>query len=874
MLSISLPLSTPDYLLSLARADYYTAGGEPPGQWFGSGAQALGLTGTVKPKVLRQLFRGLSPDGQRKLVRNAVGTRLPERNPPGSNPAQGKDPGKGAAVVDAPVQEVGKGVGKRVVDGKAPTRTGDKVPAKDMSTGEADGQPGGKKAPDLLVIRERQGGWDLTFSAPKSVSALFAIAPPSERETILQSQEAAVKKTLADLEKEIGFSRRGPGGILQVPAKLAFALYLHVTSRAQDPQIHSHCVLLNVGVREDGTTGTIVSQKVFRWKMLAGALYRVNLARELRSRLGLSLRTEKTWFQIEGVPAALMEAFSKRRKEVLAELDRMGKSDAVSAEQATRATRKGKELTPRQELYTAWESLAEKTLGRGLSFVPGLFQKEPLRRAPLQLNATVDELLKQRSFFSREQFLLKLAHQHQTGGQPTDRIIRGGDRMLRNLVDLGVHDGVRLYTAPWVLEEEKRLLAAIEAKRDDRTHRLPTYKITPFAAKLSEEQQSALLHIVGTAGEVKVLQGWAGTGKSTLLSAARKTWEASGFNVLGAAYSGQAARGLADASGISSHTVDRLLYQWAKDESAVQRLNDKSILIVDEASMLDTLRLSAVVKAVREAGARLVLVGDEKQLPPIQGCAPFAEIGRRLGRSELRDIRRQKNGLLKLVVEELADGSVSKALDLLRRDKMIRVHENTDAARDALVADWHKAKGQRLMLAATREEVDDLNARAQAMRAKNGELELPYFTKDGRWFRRYDKLMFTRNDRMMNVQNGTVGTLIAFNPFSRVATIRVEDRHVFVPIGQYRNLELAYCMTVHKAQGATVDHAFVLWSDTMQSREMTYVQASRARHQTQFYLTQEQAGDDFRDVVKSMERRVMREMAVTKERAVNLSPSI
>jgi conjugative relaxase-like TrwC/TraI family protein len=156
------------------------------------------------------------------------------------------------------------------------------------------------------VIRERQGGWDLTFSAPKSVSALFAIAPPSKRETILQSQEAAVKKTLADLEKEIGFSRRGPGGILQVPAKLAFALYLHVTSRAQDPQIHSHCVLLNVGVREDGTTGTIVSQKVFRWKMLAGALYRVNLARELRSRLGLSLRTEKTWFQIEGVPAALM----------------------------------------------------------------------------------------------------------------------------------------------------------------------------------------------------------------------------------------------------------------------------------------------------------------------------------------------------------------------------------------------------------------------------------------------------------------------------------------------------------------------------------------------------------------------------------------
>ena len=122
MLSISAPLSTPDYVLSLARADYYTGGGEPPGRWFGSGAQALGLTGIVKPTVLRRLFRGLSPDGKRELVRNAV-----------KAPKSGRD------------QKAAKHEKKESV-------------SKEPSAGE------------------RQGGWDNTFSAPKSVSARFAMA--------------------------------------------------------------------------------------------------------------------------------------------------------------------------------------------------------------------------------------------------------------------------------------------------------------------------------------------------------------------------------------------------------------------------------------------------------------------------------------------------------------------------------------------------------------------------------------------------------------------------------------------------------------------------------------------------------------------------
>ena len=122
MLSISAPLSPPDYLLRLARADFYTAGGPPPARRFGSGAQALGLPGTADPTVLRRLFPRVSLEGKDQLVRNAV-----------KAPKSGRD------------RKAAKHERKESV-------------TKDPSAGE------------------RQGGWDNTLSAPKSASARFAMA--------------------------------------------------------------------------------------------------------------------------------------------------------------------------------------------------------------------------------------------------------------------------------------------------------------------------------------------------------------------------------------------------------------------------------------------------------------------------------------------------------------------------------------------------------------------------------------------------------------------------------------------------------------------------------------------------------------------------
>src|SRR5262245_27980884 len=125
---------------------------------------------------------------------------------------------------------------------------------------------------------DHQPGWDLTFSCPKSVSVLWSQAEESERRVIQEAQAAAVREALDYLQDVAAFTRRGKGGHTQERTKLLVASFDHGTSRAQDPQLHTHCLILNVGVRADGTTGTILSEPFYRHKLAAGAMYRAELA--------------------------------------------------------------------------------------------------------------------------------------------------------------------------------------------------------------------------------------------------------------------------------------------------------------------------------------------------------------------------------------------------------------------------------------------------------------------------------------------------------------------------------------------------------------------------------------------------------------------
>lgn len=205
----------------------------------------------------------------------------------------------------------------------------------------------------------RQSGWDLTFSAPKSVSVFWSQASETTRYQVQQAQQMAVEAALSYLQDTAGLTRRGAGGAKLERAPLIFACFEHSTSRELDPQLHTHAILLNLAMRRDGTTGTIVTNEIFRNKMAAGALFRAELASQLRDRLGLEFESGRDSFELRGVPRDLCQAFSKRSAQIRGQLQAWGKDSAEAAKAANFETRKKKVHISRPKLFEAW-----RTVGR------------------------------------------------------------------------------------------------------------------------------------------------------------------------------------------------------------------------------------------------------------------------------------------------------------------------------------------------------------------------------------------------------------------------------------------------------------------------------------------------------------------------------
>jgi conjugative relaxase-like TrwC/TraI family protein len=191
-----------------------------------------------------------------------------------------------------------------------------------------DTEPGQPPPKEPLVQnagkKHRQAGWDLTFSAPKSVSVAWTQGKREVRDSIQRLHHQAIAETLQFAEATLAQSRTGHAGQGELVAvKLVAAVFEHGTSRAADPQLHSHAVLMNLGVDEDGQTRSIVSKTIFQNKMLLGVMYRAHLAHLLFVELGLAAQCKGTAFELKGVPEDLIEHYSKRRQEICLDLIRL-----------------------------------------------------------------------------------------------------------------------------------------------------------------------------------------------------------------------------------------------------------------------------------------------------------------------------------------------------------------------------------------------------------------------------------------------------------------------------------------------------------------------------------------------------------------------
>jgi len=363
---------------------------------------------------------------------------------------------------------------------------------------------------------------------------------------------------------------------------------------------------------------------------------------------------------------------------------------------------------------------------------------------------------------------------------------------------------------------------------------------------LSTAQRDALDHVTRR-GDLALLVGYAGTGKSALLGVAREAWETQGYRVRGAALSGMAAESLEGGSGIASRTIASLEHAWARDRDT---LGPRDVLVVDEAGLVGSRQLARVIGHAHAAGAKVVMVGDAEQLQAIEAGAAFRALAERHGAYELTEVRRQHVDWQRDATRQLATGRTVQALAAYANAGAVHGHDDPDGARRAVVEGWWTAKTEapgssQVMLAYTRDDVAALNGLArERMQAAGalGEDHRVETTRGARIFAEGERVVFLRNERELGVKNGTLGTVEQLGETQM--TVRLDDgRRVAFDHKAYTDLDHGYATTIHKSQGVTVDQAHVLASGYL-DRHATYVALSRHRQAVALHYDRETFADE------------------------------
>ncbi|MEO0851886.1 MAG: MobF family relaxase [Cyanobacteria bacterium J06648_11] len=802
MLSIGLvSMSQERYYTDLSREDYYTEGGEPEGRWFGEGARQLRLQGQVEKEHLSAMFRGFAPDGEQRLVRNA-----------GSE--------------------------------------------------------------------TRRAGFDLTFNAPKSVSVLFAQVGDEHRRLVREAQAEAVKAALSYIEGAAAQVRLGRDGVDVESAGLAVAMFEHSSARlvpgqpVPDPHLHTHAVVVNAGLTASGRSATLDSRALLRHKMAAGVLYRAELFRQLEVRLGLTASRRKKFCELDAVPQELIDEFSKRRRAIERELDERGITEYGKAtDDAALRTRTVKPSVDRQRFIEEWQRIGQQhgfsMSARDLELA---LDGAPTRDVPTLVAEGVERAISrvtgQQSHFAEREFVRALADELEDKGLGADVVLAGAQAYFQNedIVRVGEQQGEQRFTTREMLELERQLLGDAQdlVRRSHRVRSEHIDRALESRESITREQHAAFLHV--TQGRsLSLVRGVAGSGKTYMLEAAREAWEAEGLEVVGAALAATAAKRLEEGSGIASSSLHKLIFDLRKGS---RKLTEKSVVVVDEAAMVGTRQLGELITWVHSANAKLVLVGDDRQLQAIDAGAPFASMGKRFGAAEMSEIRRQKQAWAREAVHEFSRGEAKKALRRYAERGLVQVLDSKAEAFGTLTEDFLEAAedvgfSETMALTGTRAEARRLNRDIQLLRRARSELSEERVELEGELFHIGDRVLFKKNSPKLGVLNGDRGEVVSLS--EQEITVRLDDGQritIHEEEADLTKLQLGYASTTHAAQGATVDRALVLAGGSMQDREATYVQASRAREETRIYADRVTAGDEeLEELARVMERSRAKELA-------------
>lgn len=703
---------------------------------------------------------------------------------------------------------------------------------------------------------EHQIGFDLVFSAPKSVSVLFGLSEPDVRQKVEAAHHAAVTKTLDYIENNIVSIRTGEKVCreFKVTKRCLWSLFCHSNSRSGDMQLHTHALLLNLSEVSPGNFKCIDTQSLFKHKKVMGAMYRAELAHQLVKILGVEIDEEGDFFSVRGIPQKLCNLFSKRSNDIAEALEKAGliNSNAKLKNTVAVHTRDRKAHVSREVLYQRWKNEAEEHTKQKISICR---DNKVTNKNLYDFRVDIlSDVTKNHSVFEYRNLLEVSCIYAQWVGVGSDMALQFVERVLneKEVVTLEHPALGKCYTTQQQIDLERKFYREALDYAQLSTHGsdLGASKLSHASIELNHEQQSAYEAICKNHRNLELVNGKPGAGKSYLMRAVADSYRVQGYTLQGCALAGSAADELHKSSGIPSQTIESLLNDL---EGGRKTLKENCLLVIDEAGMVGVNKLAELLDYAFDAGSKIVLIGDFKQLGPIDCGNVFKRLIDHINPHELNGIQRQKQLIDRQNVEKIGNGQVGEVLHNLKERGLLVFNRDQVACKFQLVSDWLvEAKNnlkESVMLASARYDVFDLNLIARARLQEEGavveiELKITNHADESFYLAEGERIMFRQNSKDLGVKNGTLGTVVGLIQLrSNSIGLRVytdDDRLVEFKLSEYNAIEYGYAMSVHKSQGKTIDHAFVWLNDKFINRELNYVQMSRSRQETKVYSASSQ----------------------------------
>jgi conjugative relaxase-like TrwC/TraI family protein len=696
-------------------------------------------------------------------------------------------------------------------------------------------------------------GFDLTFSAPKSVSVLFAAGDDQTGRQLIAAHESAVRAALEYVEDAAVKVRRGKGGAIVEPGEgVVAAAYRHRMSRSLDPQLHTHVVCANVARGPDGRWTALDGRHLYEHAKTAGYLYQAHLRAEVRERLGLEWGSvNKGAAELRELPAEVLAEFSRRRQEIIEAARDAGVHDLASARGKHLAivTRERKQYGV--ETHTWREEIRARASEHGLDreAFESLVGAGRVRVAAGDLDqALVDEravgdrlagengLTEKANTFAERDVLREFADAADQGTRVAEVRAQGTRFAARGDVLDTVTGGL---TTQDLVATERRLIAAAIGRAGEGAavvNRHVLERALAAADRPLSDEQTAAVRAVSTSGNgVDVVEALAGTGKTFTAGALRQIYEGAGYQVIGIAPTGRAVRELAEEAGVAAWTLDRALL----DLRDGQALPDRSVILLDEAGMAPTRGTERLFAGAQLADAKVIAIGDSGQLPSVHAGGWMREVGQRVGVHRLTQVMRQRDVDERRALAHLHDGRSWNYLEWAERSKRVVVHTDGGAIAAAL-DDWRRAAGehglaQAVLIARDNDTRAALNAAAREHVRAEGQLGDdvdygPVTVAVG------DRVICRRNDRFADVDNGTRGTVLETRPQGLLIETDAGPLRTLPAAYVGEHVEHAYCLTGHGMQGGTVEHATVVAATRALTRGWSYTALSRARAATRLHI--------------------------------------